>query len=113
MAAQQILVLLVFVRIEVGKPFTLNAVKLKETAVSRSRKKVAVLKDNNGAGRKRYWKHLSARAFRRNPDPDDVGLVSDRRYHRHVDSWDVCDFRVPYYGPDDPWSLPRYKYLMK
>lgn len=105
---------LVEVRILQEKPtFTLNAVKLKETAVSRSRKKVAVLKDNDGAGRKRSWKQLSARAFRRNPDLDDVGLVSDRRYHRHVDSWDVCDFRIPYYGPDDPWSLPRYKYLMK
>ena len=114
MAAQQILALLVIVRVDVGKPtFTLDAVKLKETAVSRSRKKVAVLKDNDGAGRKRSWKQLSARAFRRNPDLDDVGLVSDRRYHKYVDSWDVCDFRVPYYGPDDPWSLPEYKYLMK
>ena len=113
MAAQRFLVPLVFVQVEVGKPFALNTVKPKETVVSRSRKKVAVLKDNDGTGKKKSWKQLSARAFRRNPDPDDVGLVSDKRYHKFVDSWDVCDFRVPYYGPNDPWSLPEYKYRMK
>lgn len=76
--------------------------------MSRSRKRVPVVKDNDGAGRKRAWKRIANRAFRRNRDIEESYPLGYKPYRRmkKVDSWDVCDFRI--YGDatsDHRWTM--------
>lgn len=81
--------------------------------MSRSRKKFAIIKDNDGPGKKRFWKRLANRRFRRTPIADDDVCVHDaRQYKAGVDSWDIYDFAF-IYDPqfDDPSK--KYRYLMK
>lgn len=79
--------------------------------MSRSRKKAAVVKDNDGPGKKRFWKRLANRRFRRTPVADDEVCIQDSRQYKHgVDSWDICDYAF-HWDPD--WSAPEYKFRMK
>ena len=76
--------------------------------MSRSRKRVPVLKDNDGAGRKRSWKRIANRAFRRAAPIEESYPVGYKPYRRvsKVDSWDIVDFRC--YGDassDHRWTM--------
>ena len=78
--------------------------------MSRSRKKVAVAKDNDGPGKKKFWKKLSNRRFRRTCVLDTFQTMPSKSV-KLVDSWDVCDFRI---YPDDNVDVDRkYKYTIK
>lgn len=77
--------------------------------MSRSRKKVGVLKDNDGAGRKSSWKKIANRAWRRTTRNDmDVPDAAKWRY-RQIDPCDVVDFK--FYADGDEDDL--YKWYAK
>lgn len=81
--------------------------------MSRSRKKHPVIKDNDGPGKKRFWKKLANRRFRHTTIAEDDVCVNDsRQYKAGVDSWDICDFRITY-DPDYSDSSVKHHYFMK
>lgn len=81
--------------------------------MSRSRKKVPVVKDNDGPGRKKKYKKISNRRFRRTPIQEDEVCILDSRQYKKVDSWDIVDYSVYW---DDRYKdvlIEKYKFLMK
>ena len=81
--------------------------------MSRSYKKTGVLKDNDGAGKKRSWKKLFNRKLRRNKEAM-LEMPSGNAYKKANNSYDISDFAFHYdrYGTYDTED-ERYKWFMK
>lgn len=87
--------------------------------MSRSRKRVGVIKTENKPKTKHQLKRISARANRRKhkhdlecyAQPSYMGKLAGET----VSPYDICDFRIYYhrdFARDSNW-LPRYHWFMK